>query len=200
MNRSRSIVLSIVFLTITAASASAQSIHYGFLAGTNIFKLSGQSFDNKLKFGFSAGVYADIPIKGRFGLQPELLWNESSAKTADQFNNLYQGASFQDVTLSYVTLPILVTFRASDAFTILAGPQYGYLVYQTQGLVQSPPGPKDAFNKNDFSILFGGQLNLGKMRFGARYVIGLTQLNNLDDNLDSWKEQGFQLYLTYRIK
>ncbi len=103
--------------------------------------------------------------------------------------------------MNYISLPVLVTFRAADIFTILVGPQYGYMVYQTQGLTQSPPQhTTQVFQKNDFSILFGGQLNLGKMRFGARYVVGLTQLNNLDDNLDSWKRQGFQLYLTYRLK
>lgn len=201
MNRSRSIVLSIVLFTITAANASAQSIHYGLEAGTNIFKMGGMSFDNKSKFGYSAGVYSDIQIHGRWGLQPALLFNEYSAKTADQFNNLYHGASFQNVNLSYVSLPILVTFKTSDLFTILAGPQYGYLVYQTQDLIRDPAEPRNVFAKNDLSIVFGGQLNLGRIRFGGRYVIGVTELNNLPDKqVDSWKTQGFQFYLTFRVK
>jgi hypothetical protein len=139
------------------------------------------------------------------GIQPELLINEVTGETSDQFNRIYQGASLQQVTLSYVTLPILLTYKVNDAFSILAGPQYGYLVYQTSGLTgipgaTSPYGRKDTFTKNDFSILFGGQLNVRRMKLGARYVIGFIQLNNLDDNLDSWKNQGFQLYLSYRIK
>jgi hypothetical protein len=202
MTRSRSIVFSILLLTITAATASAQSIQFGVKAGTNIFKLSGRSFDNKFYFGFSGGVYADIGLVGRLGLQPELLYNESSAKTSDQFNQIYVGgASFQNATMNYISLPILVTFKVSDAFTALIGPQYGYMVYQTQGLVQDPPQrTTQIFQKNDFSILFGGQLKLGKMGIGARYVIGFTQLNNLDDNIDSWKNHGLQLYLTYKLK
>jgi hypothetical protein len=169
------------------------------MAGANIFKTSGQSFDNKTRFGYHVGVYADIPLAGRLGLHPELLMNEISAKTADQFNNIFHGASFQDVTMNYVTLPILLTYRVSDVFTILAGPQYGYMVYQTPGLTEAP-AKKDAFTKNDFSILFGGHMTLGKIGVGLRYVVGITQLNNLDDNLDSWKNQGFQFYLTYRLK
>ena len=77
----RSIVLSIVLLTITAAGASAQSLHFGVQAGTNLFKLSGQSFDNKFKAGYSAGVYADLGIAGKWGLKPELLFNESAYET-----------------------------------------------------------------------------------------------------------------------
>jgi hypothetical protein len=207
MTRSRSIVLLILLLTITAAAfaqssttvaaASTEPIHFGVKAGANAFKLSGQSFDNKTYFGFSAGVYADIGIHGRWGLQPELLYNGYSEKTTDFFNNNFNGAT-SNVNLNYVTLPILVTFQATDAFTILVGPQYGYLVNQTSGL--TPQSKKDAFTKNDFSILFGGQLKAGRMGLGLRYVIGFTQLNNLDDNIDSWKNQGFQFYLTYRIK
>ncbi len=223
MTRSRSIVLSIVLLTITAAGASAQSttatpsmgvsappttttpapsapaepIRYGIMAGANAFKLSGQSFDSKTYFGFSAGVYADIVIHGRWGLQPELLYNGYSGKTTGFFNNNFNGAS-SNVNLNYVTLPILVTFQASDVFTILVGPQYGYLVNQTSGLTF--PSKKDVFTKNDFSILFGGHMNLGKIGLGLRYVVGITQLNNLDDNIDSWKNQGFQFYLTYKLK
>ena len=108
------------------------------MAGTNIFKTSGQSFDNKTRFGYHVGVYADIPLTGRLGLHPELLMNEISSKTSDQFNNIFHGASFQDVTMNYVTLPVLLTYRVSDIFTILVGPQYGYLVYQTPGLTEAP--------------------------------------------------------------
>lgn len=219
MNRSRSIVLSIVLLTITAAATAqtaqpaqtaptaqtaqpAQPWSWGFHAGANIYKFSGQSFDGGLRLGYNVGLYAEKQLVGRLGIQPELLVNEVTGKTSDQFNTLFQGASFQNVSLNYITLPILLTYKATDAFTILVGPQYGYLFYQTTGLTNyNPPSPqKSTFTKNDFSILFGGQLSLGRMKLGARYVVGFTQLNNLDDNLDSWKNQGYQLYLTYRIK
>ncbi len=197
----RSIVLSIVFFTITAASAYSQTttqptvqpavqtttqtparsadravenpIHFGFKAGTNLFKLSGMSFDNNFKFGYSAGVYAEKMLKGKFGLQAELIVNEAVARTSGQFNSIFPGigVSFQNTTMNYISLPVLLTFQASDAFTILLGPQYGYMFYQTPGVSQSPPGPKDAFKKNDFRLLLGAQLRLGtKMQLGARYV------------------------------
>jgi opacity protein-like surface antigen len=227
----RSIVLSIVLLTIIAASAYSQtttqptvqpafqatvqtpvraadraaeeSIHFGFKAGTNLFKLSGKSFDDNFKFGYSAGVYAEKVLKGRFGLQAELIVNEAVARTSDQFGAIYPGigVSFQNTTLNYISLPILLTFKATDAFTILLGPQYGYMFYQTQGVSQTPLGPKDAFKKNDFSAILGAQLRLSnKMQLGARYLVQYTQLNNIDDNSDSWKLQGLQLYVMFKFK
>lgn len=224
----RSIVLSIVLLTITAAAATAQTtttttpqtttqttvqpsvakpsqpafrfLHFGIMAGTDIYKLKGASFDNNFKFGYSGGFYAELTLRGRFGLQPELLVNETVARTSDQFNAILHGVSFQNITLNYVSLPILVTFHATDNLTILLGPQYGYMFYQTPGLTQYP-APKEAFNKNDFSVIFGGQLDLSrKLRFGARYVAQYTQLNHIDDNVDSWKTRGFQIYMAYRLK
>ncbi len=131
--------------------------------------------------------------------------NEITGETSDPFNLLFQGASNQQVMLTYVSLPILLTYKLNDAFTFLIGPQYGYMVYQTQNLITrgNPPKSVDVFEKNDLSLLFGGQLNLGRMRLGARYGINFVQLNNDypgSYDLDSWKNQGFQLYLTYRMK
>jgi hypothetical protein len=226
----RSIVLSFVLSTITAATAYAQTttpsttpatnnltspamqpvptpfdktIHFGLRAGTDLYKLSGKSFDNNFKFGYSGGIYVEWPISRRWGLQPELDINETVARTSPDFNQLYPGigVSYQNLTLNYISLPILVTFRATDALTILLGPQYGYMYYQTPGVSQQPYGPKDAFTKNDFSVLFGGQLDLSrKIKLGLRYAVQYTQLNHIDDNVDSWKTHGFQAYLTYRLK
>lgn len=197
-------ILPILLLTIITAGAYAQKkppIEWGVMGGANYWKLSGPSFDEKFKLGYNVGGYAQIPLGGKWGLQTGLLLNETQAKTTTQFNALYQGASFAGITLDYISLPILATYRISQPFTILAGVQYGYMIFQTEGLVQSPPQPQEAFQKNDLSILFGGELHVSKkLKFGARYVIMLTEMNNLDSNLESWKNQGLQIYIGWRLK
>jgi hypothetical protein len=57
---------------------------------------------------------------------------------------------------------------------------------------------KDAFKKGDFSMLGGAQLNLGPLKAGARYVVGLTDINDISTQ-SKWKNQGFQLYAGLRI-
>ena len=199
-SKTRSIVLSVALLTITAAGSYAQSFHFGVKAGANILKLGGRSFDNKFQFGYSAGGFAELNLNNTWGLQVELLANQATAKTSADFNQIYpgQGISYQNVSLNYITLPVMVNFRPVKEFSILAGAQYGYMVYQTKNLVQ---GGKDVFNKNDVSIVFGGQFNLNKFKLGARYIAGLNDLHssNLDSGVDPWKNNGFQLYLGYRI-
>jgi hypothetical protein len=72
-----------------------------------------------------------------------------------------------------------------------AGPQFGILIDKHQEFVQN--GVK-AFSDGDFSVVGGAQLNLGTVRVSGRYVIGLKNINDID-NQDRWKNQGFQLSL-----
>ncbi len=47
-------------------------------------------------------------------------------------------------------------------------------------------------------MLGGVQLNLGALKLGGRYVVGLANINDIDDR-EKWKNQGFQVYLGTRI-
>jgi len=191
-----SIVFSMALLTFTAMNSHAQSFHLGLKAGTNIFKLTGRSFEGKFQFSYTAGAFAELNLNKQWGIQPELLINGTQGKTsAQEFNQIYQGVSSQPTSLAYVTLPVLIAFHPVPEFTILAGAQYGYLVYQTQNLVQYK---KDAFKKGETSIVFGGQFNFGKSKLGARYIAGLSNINDINSG-DTWKNGGFQLYFGFRI-
>jgi len=50
----------------------------------------------------------------------------------------------------------------------------------------------DAFSKGDFSMIGGAQLRLSKLYLSGRYVIGLANINDIDDK-DKWKSQVIQL-------
>jgi len=57
---------------------------------------------------------------------------------------------------------------------------------------------KQAFKSGDFSVVGGAQLNLGGFKAGARYVIGLNNIDDVGDR-DKWKNQNIQLYIGFRI-
>lgn len=192
------IVLSIVLLTLTTASSYAQSVHLGLKAGTDLLKISGRSFDGKTQAGFSGGAYGEIFFTKQWGIQPELLFDQAMANTSQDFNGIYRGVSYQKVMLNYISVPVFLAYKPVPELSILLGPQYGYLVSQTSGLTNDPSLPSEAFKKSDISIVFGGQLNLGKFKIGARYVIGLNDINNLPPT-DTWKKKGFQFHLGYQL-
>jgi len=53
---------------------------------------------------------------------------------------------------------------------------------------------KQAFKNGDFSMLAGIQLNISKVRLYGRYGVGLSELNDID-NQDKWKSQTIHLGL-----
>jgi hypothetical protein len=202
-SKSLKVVIALFILSLISAGSYAQTRpwHIGIKAGANLFNVTGRSFEGKTKAGFSAGAYGEIKLSRMFYLQPELLFNQASTKTNDVFNQMYgqYGAINSDVTLNYITLPVMIAFKPVPELSILLGGQYGYLVNQTEGLLQTPPaGKKDAFSKSDAGIVFGGQLNLGKVRFSAKYVINVTDMNGINGS-DLWRYHGFQFHLGYQI-
>jgi hypothetical protein len=196
-------VLSLLTLTITHSYAQS-SLQWGLKAGGNYFKLGGRSFDNTYNVSFSGGAYAEVNYSAKWTIQPELLFNQTQGKTSQEFNQIYGGVSDQLVTLDYITIPILVAFKPIPELSILLGPQYGFLISQTTGLLNpggttSANSNQNAFSRSDFSIVFGGQLNLGKVKVGLRYSEGINNINRINST-DSWRQFGLQAYFAFQIK
>ena len=193
--KTKSIALSFFLVTITVISGYAQGFHIGVKGGANIFKLDGRSFNDEFKFGYSLGGFAELNFNKTWGIQPELLWNQTNFRTASNFNSVVPDG-YNDVkgSLNYLSIPILLSYRPIKLISIQAGPQFGILLGQTN-IVNNA---RDAFKKGDFSLLGGAQLNLGGFKLGARYFIGLNNLNDVQND-DKWKNQGFQVYVGFRI-
>ncbi|HTQ28401.1 MAG TPA: porin family protein [Puia sp.] len=197
--KTRSVLLVLSLVTMVGLTrVQAQGFHLGIKGGANISKIDGQSFDDGFKFGYSLGAFAELNINKKWGLQPELLWNQSKTTTTNDFNLIYQGVSGQNVTLNYLSIPLLLTYRPIPLLSFQLGPQFGILMDQSADLFQNG---EEAFKKGDFSILGGAQLNLGAFRAGLRYYIQLNNINDLPNMGDdaTWKGQGFQLYVGIKI-
>ncbi len=193
--KKKSLALLAVALALTTFSF-AQGFHLGFKAGANILKVDGKSFSDEFQFGYHLGAFAEININQKWGIQPELLWNQTNYRTADNFDDLYpNGKSDVEGKLNYISIPILLTYRPVKLLSLQLGPQFGIMTSQDKDLLGET---KEAFKSGDFSMLGGAQLNLGALRVGGRYVVGLTNINDID-NKEKWKNQGFQLYLGFAI-
>jgi hypothetical protein len=57
---------------------------------------------------------------------------------------------------------------------------------------------KEAFKSGDFSMTGGLQVNLGKLKLNGRYVVGLNNINDIDDQ-NKWKSQAWQLGLGFTL-
>ncbi|MBS1599241.1 MAG: PorT family protein [Bacteroidetes bacterium] len=191
----KSLILTFALVAVIAGSSYAQGFHLGVKGGANIVKVDGQSFDQGFQVGYSLGGFAELNFTKKWGIQPEVLWNQSKTKTANSFQQIYEGVAGQDITLNYLSIPLLLTYRPVPILSLQLGPQFGILLNQNDNLFDNG---RKAFKSGDFSMLGGAQLNLGGFRVGARYFVGLNNINDID-NQDKWKNQGFQLYVGIRI-
>lgn len=174
----------------------AQGVHLGIKAGANLFKVNGQSFSDEYKFGYNVGAFAEVNFTPNIGIQPELLFNQTNYRTGTEFSDLYTGGiDNYKGKLNYLSIPLLLNLRPIPLLSILVGPQFGILLNKDQHLTTQA---KNAFKSGDFALVGGAQLNLASIKVGARYVIGLNDINDVSDD-HSWKNQGWQLYAGFRI-
>ena len=188
-------VLSL-FLAIAGLHSQAQGFHFGIKAGANLFKVDGESFDQQFQFGYSVGAFTQLNFTKSWGIQPELNFNQTNYRTGNSFSAVVpDGVNDVKGKLDYLTIPVLLSYRPIPILSLLAGPQFGILVNQDEHLINNAG---DAFKKGDFALVAGAQLNLGPILAGARYVAGLSNINDVT-NESTWKNEGWQVYAGFRI-
>ena len=199
--KQKSLALLIVALAMSTFTFAQKekgegSFHLGFKAGANIFKIDGKSFKDEFAFGYNLGGFAEIYFSEDWGIQPEVMWNQTNYRTGNQFSEVYNGG-FNDFEgkLNYLSIPVLLSYRPVKFISLQAGPQFGILINNHESVFQNG---QHAFKSGDFSLLGGAQLNIGALKVGARYVVGLSNINDID-NKEDWKNQGFQVYAGFRI-
>jgi len=192
----------LIALLSTTAVAVAQKTPFltlGIKAGTNITKIDGKSFKDEFKFGYSLGGFATVKVGDKWQIQPEVLFNQFNTKTASNFDEINPvgggNNNLKNVSLNYLSIPLLLNYTPTKFFTLQAGPQYASLMDKSETLLENG---KKAFKKGDFSMLGGIQLNFAHFRVSGRYFVGLNNINDID-NKDKWTNQGFQLSLGLRI-
>ncbi|OBX24092.1 MULTISPECIES: porin family protein [Bizionia] len=163
----------------------AQDIHFGAKVGINFSDIYG---DNTGATGpittiINFGVMAEKSLTEKFSIQPEIMYS-------------IQGYSFNDdvVTLNYLNLPLMGKYYVTKGFSIEAGPQIGFLLSAKNEDIKV----KDNFNAVDFGINFGlgYKLNNG-LNFGARYNLGLSNVNDVSGSSDKIRNGVVQVSVGY---
>jgi len=197
--KSRVILALVAFLSISSFSFAQKGpfLQVGVKAGANLNKVDGKSFKDEFKYGYSLGGFAAVRLGNKVQLQPEVLWNQYNTKIASNFDEIYSGGgnSLKDVKLNYLSIPVLLNYSPTRFFTLQAGPQFGILTNKDETLFQNG---KDAFKGGDFSLLGGAQLNIANFKISGRYVVGLQNVNDID-NKDRWTNQGWQISVGLRL-
>ena len=188
----KKLFLFIVILSISV-SLNAQGFKIGAKAGANITGITGIQFDNGFKFGYHAGAFAELMLNKKIGIQPEVLWSQTTVTPASSFAALRPDlASLTTLKLNYINIPVLLTIKPVKLISFQAGPQFGILRDKSQSFTGNAAS---AFKSGDLSLLAGAQLNFLGLRVYGRYAIGLTDINDVQNlaTAEKWKSRTLQI-------
>jgi Outer membrane protein beta-barrel domain len=168
----------------------------GAKAGVNINKINGESYKDGFNYNYLLGAFMQFNFSKTFGLQPEINFVQSTSEfTSDAstiYDDLFLDGSQKKAKLDYLKVPLLLNINIgpSKRVKLQLGPQYGNVLKQT---VDSLKSNGNIFKRADWSAVGGLWLQIPFINLGARYEIGLTNLNDID-NQQKWKSQAFTIF------
>lgn len=163
----KKVLFAIVFATLGVATVTAQEIKFGVKGGLNFASINGDNTrEVETVTAFNFGAMAEISISEKFSFQPELVYSGQGYSSNDNL-----------VALNYLNVPLMGKYYVTKGLSLEAGPQVGFLLSAKNESVDV----KDAFKAVDFGVNFGFGYKLKSgLNFGARYNLGLSNINNLD--------------------
>ena len=179
--------------------------------------LSGQSLKGKSKYGWQAGIIADIPFgEGNLRLMPELNYVNKGYKLNTSINVVGQTVTVDGTSnVGYIELPLNLAYTipvGDNFFVIGAGPYASYGVNGKNKVKSSINGQgseetsKVEFGSDESQIkpfdygvnVMAGYLFGNGMQIKLNYSYGLAELSNAE--FTTYKNSYLGLSLGYYIK
>ena len=184
------ISISVVLLIVVNLFAQ-DKFSIGIKVGQNFSSVNNVAVDHNTA-SFHAGVTTHFGISEKLGISPELILSQTKLVTAPPVLNLIgNNSATQPETyhLNYLSIPILLDVKLMSKLSLQAGPQYSILLDQKKDGIGNA---SMAFNSGEFAFVGGAKLDLGGFGLYGRYVVGLQNINELQ-NQASWKTTQWQL-------
>ena len=169
---------------------------FGAKAGVNMNKISGKSYKQGFNYNFQGGAFMQFNFSNRFGIQPEISFVQSKSEFTndgtDIYDDIFRDGSQKKSTLNYLEIPVFLNINVgpSKRVKLQLGPSYGALLKQT---VDSLKANGNIYKNSDWSAIGGLWIQLPLVNIGARYKLGLTDINA--DKKETWKNQAIQVFL-----
>ena len=189
----KKVLFFIILVFLNALFLHAQEFKIGGKVGANVTGFTGIQFDQGFNFGYHAGGFAEIMLSKKWGIQPEVLWSQTSVTPSSSFVALRPDlANLATIKLNYINIPVLLTIKPVKLISFQVGPQFGILRDKNQSFTGNAAS---AFKSGDLSLLGGAQLNLLGFRIYGRYAIGLTDINDIQNvaTAEKWKSKTLQI-------
>ena len=182
------ILYGILFLFL-GSFASAQTKGIGIRFGYNFANLSGDIQENETLTAFHVGAFTDFKLNERLFLQPELMFSvQGSGFSYGEEDSV----SDTDLKLSYLNIPVLLSYHYNENLSFTAGPQIGVLM-------GAKDAGKDIINNvesYDMAFSLGLAYKVYKdIRISARYNQGFVKVTSEEGR--DWRHNVFQLSMAF---
>jgi len=172
------------------AAQTTSPLRLGIQAGLNSATWGGDDADGiDSRLGFIVGGFAEFGLGQYFSIRPEVSYSQQGWE-ADVL-----GATFE-LKQDYIQIPVLLKAGASLAAeprlrpVLFTGPVVSFEVRCEAKIsgggipTQEDDCPDDFVKGTDFGLLFGGGLEYGRIALTARYLLGLTSLDDTGSDAD----------------
>jgi hypothetical protein len=179
----------------------------GFKIGgnlSNVYNARGEQFVADSKLGLVAGGFLAIPIGKYLGIQPEVLFSQKGFKAS----GIILGSTYQYTrTTSFIDVPLMVSFKPVSFLSIMAGPQFSYLILQnnsfdsgTTSIAQETEFINDNVRKNIMGFIGGVDININHVVVGIRAAADFQKNNGSGAAITpNYKNVWYQATIGYRF-
>lgn len=176
----------------------------GGLTLSNVYDTEGEEFDSDAKAGYTAGLSLEFPIGSLLGFHPEVLITQKGFKGSGTI--LLSQYSYSRTT-TYLEVPLLFAIKPTESFSIVAGPQFAYLLSEKNRFDSSPYSynqeqefENDDIRKNMLGFVGGVNINFNHITIGGRLGVDF-QANRGDGTSETprYKNVWGQFTIGYRF-
>lgn len=199
--------ISFVNVSIAQEADSREKFQLGFKVGanlSNVYDSQGEEFEADALIGLAAGGFLKIPIGMYLGVQPEVLFSQKGYQGSGSVLGMKYEYSRRT---NFIDVPLFLALKPTPNVTILAGPQYSYLMKQTDKFTSPIVDTEtiqdfqnEKINKNIVSFVGGGDITIYNLVLGARAGWDITR-NNGDGTSSTprYKNAWYQATIGYAL-
>ena len=202
------------FSTTTLTGQQVILPEFGIKGGLNLSDMSIDG-DTDMRAGFHAGLFLRLPWTERFAVQPEVLYSTKGTDvTYDaEFLGITLAEGETSYNLHYIDVPVMMVYTLAEGLNFHFGPYVGFLLsadFETQTEILNfieietqDDIDTGHFNSIDAGLAAGIGMDIGNLKLGLRYNLGLTQVADdemaLDPLLGDARNRVFQVYVGLRF-
>ena len=193
MLKKLAILLFCGFLTL---SIQAQNFGGGLIAGASTSQVAGDMLGGFNKIGLLTGVYTNLKIKENLKVQLEIIYIEKGSRNPNLHKN-----TIQEITLSYVEVPISINLQQKENLGIELGILPAFIMSSKMNDYFSEIEIDPSFEKYDFGIFVGINYHLSKkIILNSRISNSIIPIRpHVSGATDGWNKGQYNTVLSFAL-